>query len=670
MPAEINITEDDFAYAEGILLKSGQKFDHERRAFIQHFETIDLHAVPGSGKTTALLAKLLIIERYTPLHNDAGVLVLSHTNAAVNEIEVKIRRHCPNLFSYPNYIGTIQSFVDKFLTIPCATQLFRRKLNRIDDDTHAELFMKYTYYRPRNMPQQDHNNALRFLHANASRLKRSIRLVEKGNDFDIEYNGKPLEIKVSRGQDWTDVQKSKINDWLIEFLKDIIRNGFLCYDDAYLLADIYLANYPRIADIMAKRFKYVFVDEMQDMNKRQHDLLEHLFSGGLSYQRIGDRNQAILSEDEDDSAWTSRTTSMELKGSHRLSPLIAHTVVPFGVNYIKIDGKLGNNDGSSIQIKPHLLVYKDNTIGNVIPKFAELISQFQSSGLIPQSEDAVFKAIGWRKKNDDASLSISNYFKAFTPVNQTVIPNHTTLQDYIRFAIRQKPSFREINKTLIEMFLKVLRLEEHRDMNGVFYTAEKMVSYLKDLPDPKSYEDFKLKLYKWTKEIISNTVIAIEDEIVEYTSVFAQFFGISISKAMEFVKLVADPMPETIVLDVRQTDHNILNHTDQKIHIETVHSVKGQTHCATLYLESSYYGKTETEQLSDQFKGDLFDAEINLFGVRSPIARSSRVTKAARMVYVGFSRPTHLLCYAVHSSRFESSLKGIASKGVWEIIEI
>ena len=56
------IDEDDISYAEKILLNSG-RFDSERRTFIRSLNTLDLHAVPGSGKTTALLAKLLILEK-------------------------------------------------------------------------------------------------------------------------------------------------------------------------------------------------------------------------------------------------------------------------------------------------------------------------------------------------------------------------------------------------------------------------------------------------------------------------------------------------------------------------------------------------------------------------------------------------------------------------------
>ena len=111
MPQEIKITDDEIRYAESLLLPADKTFDNERKAFIRNFNTIDLQAVPGSGKTTALLAKLIILERKLPFANGSGILVLSHTNAAVDEIKEKIQRHCPKLFSYPNFLGTIQSFV-------------------------------------------------------------------------------------------------------------------------------------------------------------------------------------------------------------------------------------------------------------------------------------------------------------------------------------------------------------------------------------------------------------------------------------------------------------------------------------------------------------------------------------------------------------------------------
>ena len=78
--------------AESILLNGGT-FDDERKIFIRNLETCDLLAVPGSGKTTALLAKLYCIAQNMPFEDGSGILILSHTNKAIEEIEKKIKNY-------------------------------------------------------------------------------------------------------------------------------------------------------------------------------------------------------------------------------------------------------------------------------------------------------------------------------------------------------------------------------------------------------------------------------------------------------------------------------------------------------------------------------------------------------------------------------------------------
>lgn len=58
----MNITDIDINEAEKTLLPKDMHFDDERRDFIKDLESCDLLAVPGSGKTTALQAKLFCME--------------------------------------------------------------------------------------------------------------------------------------------------------------------------------------------------------------------------------------------------------------------------------------------------------------------------------------------------------------------------------------------------------------------------------------------------------------------------------------------------------------------------------------------------------------------------------------------------------------------------------
>lgn len=101
--------------------------------------------------------------------------------------------------------------------------------------------------------------------------------------------------------------------------------------------------------------------------------------------------------------------------------------------------------------------------------------------------------------------------------------------------------------------------------------------------------------------------------------------------------------------------------TNVELGVGTIHSVKGKTHTATLYLESYYYkdgrGKNaksyESQRLKEQFEGKNISTQAG-----------DRVKQSARMVYVGFSRPTHLLCFAVHKGRCDEAV--FESSG-WEI---
>ena len=124
----IEFSEEDICKAEAALLPNGKHFDEERLIFIRNLESVDLQAVPGSGKTTALTAKLFCLGKYLPFNRGEGILVISHTNVAVDELKQKLFVHTPNLFQYPNYIGTIQSFVDTFLAIPFYKTIYTMRI--------------------------------------------------------------------------------------------------------------------------------------------------------------------------------------------------------------------------------------------------------------------------------------------------------------------------------------------------------------------------------------------------------------------------------------------------------------------------------------------------------------------------------------------------------------
>ena len=112
---EWEISNQDIESTEKLLLPNGAHFPEDARNVIRCWHSTDVAACPGSGKTTVLLAKLKLLADRMPLENGAGVCVLSHTNVAVDEIRNRLSEYVDKLLGYPNYIGTIQSFVDKLL---------------------------------------------------------------------------------------------------------------------------------------------------------------------------------------------------------------------------------------------------------------------------------------------------------------------------------------------------------------------------------------------------------------------------------------------------------------------------------------------------------------------------------------------------------------------------
>ncbi len=307
MPQEINITDDDIRYAENILLPEGKEFDVERKTFIRNLNTIDLQAVPGSGKTTSLLAKLVILERKPPFADGSGILVLSHTNAAIDEIKEKIQKHCPKLFSYPNFIGTIQSFVDEFLAIPFYISTFKKKTIRIDNEIYNETIkscLDKLWLHRLNSSQDTINKIAYIKNSNETlfydfrfQFSNEIKLIKKINDDSLEIKKPRGNTRPQTYRDYTQQEKQDLYNWFLEFKKTILKWGVLHFDDAFFLADVYLSKIPSIKTILQKRFSFVFVDEMQDMDTDQYNLLEKVFydegNSVSKIQRIGDKNQAI-----------------------------------------------------------------------------------------------------------------------------------------------------------------------------------------------------------------------------------------------------------------------------------------------------------------------------------------------------------------------------------------
>ncbi|MDQ1207203.1 DNA helicase-2/ATP-dependent DNA helicase PcrA [Acinetobacter baylyi] len=660
MSQAIEITDEDIKYAEDILLPQGKAFDDERRNFIRNLSTIDLQAVPGSGKTTALLAKLLILETKLPLSNGSGVLVLSHTNAAVDEIKKRIHQYCPKLFRYPNFIGTIQSFVNEFLAIPYYLFRLKKKPLRIDNEIYAEQIEFSLSYNTKIALSKRGINYIDILSNSFINNEGIFKHFWSNGEVNIPKIG-------SHTKTYKELATIKIN---------LLKTGILSFYDCYALAQKYLSNYPIIHKIINKRFQYVFIDEMQDMDTHQYELIEKIFTENNDtntiIQRIGDKNQSIYNSIKAESIWQDRDNVLHLSNSQRLSRPIANIVKNFALYPEHCTDIQGMNE---CQLKPHILLFTDSSIKNVIPHFSQLVQQYKGSGELNfrQDKPLEIKVISWNTDWKDNETSRSNptkvrledYHQAFKKNDQKPKEDYKCLKSYIYFYDKKYTTLSIIRKNIFHALLKILRIENISTNENRLYTISNLINHLK-LNSELNYADLNLKVYQCCLKVIRNEKNQALSDLQTYIPVFISYFKENhrlSSKCSDFI------YNDKTGLDQSNQNHssvsNMFEENNLKIEITSVHSVKGQTHDATLYLESYYYedGKGrdaksyESQRLANQFLGNPFNLT------------TERAKQSTKMAYVGFSRATQLLCIAIHKDRFEQYLNTI-DRDIWVIKDI
>jgi len=93
--------------------------------------------------------------------------------------------------------------------------------------------------------------------------------------------------------------------------------------------------------------------------------------------------------------------------------------------------------------------------------------------------------------------------------------------------------------------------------------------------------------------------------------------------------------------------------TEIEIEVSTIHGVKGETHTATCYLETFFYDY-DIKRIMNYMKG------------KCTISTQKRIIQNLKMAFVGMSRPSHLLCVAVHSDNISTQEEALRRSG-WDI---
>ena len=277
---KLNITDEDIAFVENHF---GFEFNEGQKKIIRFWDSTDIQACPGSGKTTTLAAKLIILANKIPKSFKQGVCVITHTNVAVAEIKSKLDSYSNFYFNYPNHFGTIQSVVDKFFTIPAYKNEFKSSPT-IDNDSYFDIIERAKS---------------REIEAARTYLSRS-----KNIDFlgVLSFNKTNFDVSNDVNETEPIVGKHTASyNTLLDLKNEILKKGYIKYEEAYSIAFKYLRENPQLKELFSKRFPLVFIDEMQDMETHQSELISYLCDGtSAMVQKIGDINQSIFNYSSSD----------------------------------------------------------------------------------------------------------------------------------------------------------------------------------------------------------------------------------------------------------------------------------------------------------------------------------------------------------------------------------
>ena len=426
---------------------------------------------------------------------------------------------------------------------------------------------------------------------------------------------------------------------------------------------------------------------MQDLEDYQIKIIDDIFFSDSSQtviQRIGDPNQAIYNSSKKikiECDWDERHP-LFLKGSNRLTVLNSNLV-----NNFILDSKKDENgipkfileSKKEEGIKPHLIVINRNTTGDELKnKFVELIKTFKLHQCDKNIKNG-FKIISWNtvwdndeenidKKTNLKKLRLVDFYENYEKESINRKDNHKNLKDYLYHYDKEKLTLEAIRKSILNSFTRILDLEEIKDEKGRRYRKSTLMQFFKNQSE-EFYNDFKAKLYSWCFRIVVHQQNEeVYKELVSFIK-SENFIGLnwqdienfqpkSILKSEQFLLSSEFQIKEEPKESTKKKE-------DIKIDLASVHAVKGQTHCATMYIESAYQRPTYDTQKIIKSKGKDISNPLLL---EEHKCNGKYDKQALKMMYVGFSRPTHLLCFATLEENVKGDIEKYKKAG-WVIID-
>jgi superfamily I DNA/RNA helicase len=244
--------------------------DQQRDAIFTDELEFLLRAAPGSGKTWTSCRRFIWRGANWP-YSVGGLALLSFTNAAIREFqEATIRVGRRDLLSDPNCVGTFDSFVERFILTPFGHLI-------VGLSKRPKLFIA-----PR--PGDWNNNNLMAW----TQLKGGRKTPVPAWEINPYPDNTKIAFKASRAFGGKKLQLAGSDP-----VTELMKLGFYTHSQRIYWACRLLFGRTHIADLIARRFPEIVVDEAQDTNVWLLILLNFLRERGTRITLIGDPDQCI-----------------------------------------------------------------------------------------------------------------------------------------------------------------------------------------------------------------------------------------------------------------------------------------------------------------------------------------------------------------------------------------
>ena len=568
----------------------------QKKAYLEARGKVILNACPGSGKTTSIAKKLILLQDECRKRNGrfSGIACLSFTNTAKDEIKEKYNELSGNYLEFPHKVSTIDSFINQYITLPYY-YLFVKGATRpkiLDDPSFLDEAWKGKWnFKSKN------NQLICFAYPPSS-----IRFESDGTFSSNGY--KPDQSKVD----------PKLFDKYCTALKSWQKHtGLITTSDSAFIGYKLLCEQPKIGNWLALRFPHIIVDEAQDNSTIQHTLFDKLIELGLSnIEFVGDPYQSLYEwRDADPKLFSSKYhdsdnwQGLDLTDDRRSPQRIIDC---FSLLRKRDDPKVNTACKDDKGIPVFIYQYSETNTPHIVKHFDQFcrINGFENNQIVVRGNALKNQMLG--KKADQEPWKIDLAYRI-------IDARHKYEGNEIKEAIK---SMRSIAVSLMckdKDYVEIKEIEQELKTDNQFNA--KLLNLLHDLPK------FDLTISEWTSET---------------QDFLKKAFGLKFNLNFQLKDRNSKSFNKAILIEPLE-QHFIRSYSKSNIPITTVHQVKGKTLDTILV----FFNK-------DKHKDNITFSDIEATVQEFP-------SEKQRIIYVALSRPRHLLAMAFPNSISNEELK-------------